>query len=74
MIDFDMRNLKVGDTVLLAEPGLHHKKRCIIIEASETNGLLPVKVRLANPHADFGYGVTEKWVPRIDLYLVENHK
>jgi len=72
MDSFEFRNLNLGDTVIVMTKDRHYGKMCTIIETSETNGLLPVKVKVVNPHDDFGYGVVEKWIPRIDLQLIEH--
>ena len=68
--------MKIGDTVIVKAFGNDYGKMCTIIEASETNRKLPVRIRLINPHdqfdfGEFGYGVVEKWIPRDDLQIVD---
>lgn len=76
MENFDQRNINLGDLVTIATRNSDYGKMCEVIEASETNALLPVKVRLINPHDYFkndvlNAGVIEKWIPRVELLPAE---
>lgn len=64
--------MKIGDTVIVTTHGSDYGKMCTIIEMSETNRSLPVRIRLINQHdcfdfGAFGHGVTERWIPITDI-------
>lgn len=70
-----MENLKIGDTVIVKERGPDYGKMCKIIEASDTNEELPVRIQLINQHDSFRIKDThfccgtEKWIERENLKL-----
>lgn len=69
------RRLQIGDRVIIKEYGADYGKMCTIIEASDTNEELPVRVQLVNPHDHFklgdtiNAGLTEKWTARTNVRL-----
>jgi len=72
---FDV-GFKVGDRVILVEKGSDYGKMCTVIESSETNAYLPVRVQLINyrdyfDSRKYGPGVTERWIPIDDLRLAK---
>jgi len=66
---------KVGDRVIVKEHGSDYGKMCTIIEASETNDELLVRIRLVNTHDYFKVDDilcsdrTEKWISRANIQL-----
>lgn len=71
-------HIELGDRVIVLEHGRDFGKMCTVIEASDTNDQLPVRVRVCNSHDPFDFGkygpdVTERWIPRGDLKKAKNN-
>jgi len=73
---FERQHFNPGDRVIIYERGPDYGKMCTVVEASDTNYKLPIRIRLVNPYDYFKVGTgafdkpVEKWISRerVGLY------